>query len=86
MSDFNMKQVAQRVEGLRRAVNMDKGEFADSIEIDRSSYSKIIAGDKPLKADMAFRIAEKWGVSMDYLYRGLVKDLPADLAAKLRLT
>lgn len=88
VSGFNMKidlaAVGHRLEKLRIALDLNKGEFASSFGIDPSSYSKVIRGDKPLKADMAFEISEKWGVTMDYLYRGRLVDLPDALATKLR--
>lgn len=62
---------------------MTKAAFADSVTIDRTSYIRIERGEKPLKADMAFKIAERWGVSMDYLYRGRLTELPASLADSL---
>lgn len=81
---IDLATVGHRLEAVREALGLQKGEFAQSFDVDPSSYSKIIQGEKPLKADMAFIIAEKWGVSMDYLYRGRLNDLPANLAEKLR--
>lgn len=72
--------VGERLRMLREHHEMHSGAFADSVGIDRSSYSKIEQGKKPLKADMAFRIAERWGVSMDFLYRGRLTELPPTLA------
>lgn len=73
---MSMDRVAERLEALREAIPMPKGEFADSIEIDRSSYSKIIRAEKPLKIEMGFVISERWGVTLDYLYRGSLFNLP----------
>jgi transcriptional regulator with XRE-family HTH domain len=81
---IDLQNVGQRLEAVREALGLQKGEFAQSFDVDPSSYSKIIKGEKPLKADMAFMIAEKWGISMDYLYRGRLSDLPASVAEKLR--
>lgn len=81
---IDLQNVGQRLEAVREALGLQKGGFAQSFGVDPSSYSKIIKGEKPLKADMAFMIAEKWGISMDYLYRGRLSDLPASVAEKLR--
>ena len=81
---IDLVSVATRLEQLRVALDLDKGKFAQSFGLDASSYSKVIQGTKPLKVDHAFRISERWGVSMDYLYRGRLTDLPASLATKLR--
>lgn len=72
--------VADRLIRLREYHDLSQGAFADSVGIDRSSYSKIERGTKPLKAEMAFAIAERWGVSMDFLYRGRLTELPHTLA------
>lgn len=81
---FDPTAVGIRVEQVRVAFGLDKGTFADSVDIDRSSYSKIITGAKTLKADMAYRISERWGVPMDFLYKGRLVDLPENLNKFLR--
>lgn len=85
---FHPVAVGRRVMALREYHALTRAEFAASVEIDATSYGKIEKGEKPLKADMAYRIAERWGVSMDFLYRGRLTELPSDLASKLmkRLT
>lgn len=74
--------IASRLEALREAIDLDKGGFAQSFGVDPSSYSKMLKGEKPLKADMAYVISERWGVTMDYLYRGNLDRLP-DRYAKI---
>ena len=69
---------------VREANSVEKGEFAKTIGVDPSTYSKIIQGKASLRADNAYIVAEKWGVSMDYLYRGRLTDLPENLARALR--
>lgn len=81
---IDYERVGERLEAIRLAVGMNKGDFARSFGLDESSYSKIIQGKKPLKADYAFEIWEKYSVPMDYIYRGRLTDLPASLAEALR--
>lgn len=68
---------------LRAYHGMNRADFARSVQIDATSYGKIEKGLKPLKADMAYRIAERWGVTMDYLYRGRLSEIPSKLADSL---
>lgn len=82
-SPFHPTAVGKRLAALRNHHHMNKAHFADSVGIDRSSYIYIERGSKPLKADMAFKIAERWGVSMDFLYRGRLTELPETLANDL---
>jgi len=77
-------ETAARVIALREHLGMSKADFADSIEVDRSSWTKIEKCDKPLHADHAYRISVKFSVPMDFIYRGVVKDLPASFAEYLR--
>lgn len=82
-SPFDPAEVGRRLTALRQHYGKTRGEFAASVEIDPTSYGRIEKGLKPLKADMAFRIAERWGVSMDFLYRGRLTELPSSLADSL---
>ena len=82
-SPMHPEAVGRRLLALREFRNKTRAEFAASVEIDPTSYGRIEKGLKPLKADMAFRIAERWGVSMDFLYRGRLTELPDELADSL---
>jgi transcriptional regulator with XRE-family HTH domain len=82
-SPFHPEAVGLRLIALREFHGRTRSDFAGSVGIDPTSYGKIEKGRKPLKADMAFKIAERWGVSMDYLYRGRMTELPANLADSL---
>lgn len=81
---IDLENVGHRLEELRLALDLPKGEFARSFGEDPSSYSKIIRGQKPLLADKAFAISETWGATMDYIYRGRLIGLPDELTQKLR--
>ncbi len=87
-SPFHPESVGRRVTALREHYGKNKAEFAESVQIDQTSLGNIERGKKPLKADMAYRIAERWGVPMDYLYRGRLTEIPDSLADSLmqRLT
>lgn len=76
--------VGQRLELVRIALGLQKRDFAIALEIDPSSYSKIISGSKPLKADHAAILADKWSVPMDYIFRGRLTDLPDNVARAAR--
>lgn len=82
-SPFHPEAVGKRLIALRTYRGKNRAEFAESVDIDATSYGRIEKGLKPLKADMAYRIAERWGVSMDYLYRGRLTELPEALADNL---
>jgi len=80
---FDTVEVGRRLTALRMHQDMTQGDFASSVEIDATSYGRIEKGKKVLKADMAYRVAERWGVSMDFLYRGRLTELPPKIADNL---
>lgn len=75
--------VAKRLVALREALGLSKAEFADAIGLDRSSYTKVEKGVKPLLPPLAFRIYELYGVDMNYVYLGRIGDVPSSLSKKL---
>lgn len=81
MQKIDPLAVARRLQRLREYHSMSKTDFAATVGIDKSSYTKLEAGTKPLTAQMAYDIAERWGVTMDYLYRGRLTDVPHALAS-----
>lgn len=82
-SPFHPEAVGRRLTALRQHHGLTRSEFASTVQIDATSYGRIEKGLKPLKADMAYRIAERWGVSMDFIYRGRLTELPHNLADSL---
>jgi hypothetical protein len=88
---IDMAGVATRLEAIRSAFDLSKDTFAKSFGIDPSSYTKmtnhISPGredrTKPLKSEHAFAIAERWGVSMDFIYRGDLSRIDDSIRAKL---
>lgn len=79
MPQIDMPGVGRRLEALRIALDLNRREFSESFGLDPSSYTKTAEGEKLLRTQHAFTIAERWGVSMDYLFRGRMSDLPEHL-------
>lgn len=85
-SDIHPTRVALRLRALREAVGLGPSEFADTISFDRSAYSRIEKGAKPLHQYLAYDIAVLYGVSMEFIYRGRTedRDLPEKYATAIR--
>ena len=79
MPRIDMAGVGRRLEALRHALGLSRKAFSDSFGLDPSSYTKTVDGEKQLRSEAAYAIAEQWGVSMDYLFRGRLADLPEHL-------
>ncbi len=77
------RSVAVRLRAAREALALSKADFADQIGIDRSSYTKIEKGEKPLLAREAHRIWLLYHIDMNYIYLGEVGGLPVNLSSKV---
>lgn len=75
--------LAPRLIAARQALGLNKGEFADMIGLDRSSYTKIEKGLKPLLPREASRIWQLYGIDLNFIYLGQVGGLPSNLSSKV---
>lgn len=89
---IDMAGVAFRLEALRSTTGLTKDAFARAAGIDPSSYTKVTNHSdteksdkttKSLKSEHAFAIAERWGVTMDFIYRGDLSKIDDALRAKI---
>ena len=67
------KQIGERIADLRTDHDMQQGELANILGIDRSALSRIENGYRSIREDELLRIARHFRVSTDYL---LGNDLP----------
>lgn len=75
--------VARRLAAVRKALSLSRAEFADMINFDRSSYTKIEDGKKPLLPPLAARVHELFGVDLNFIYLGQLGGLPVNLSSKV---
>jgi len=88
---IDMNGVAARLEALRLSLDLSKDAFAKSFGVDPSSYTKMTNNltpgkedkAKPLKSEHAYALAMRWGVSMDFIYRGDLSRIDSSLRAKI---
>ncbi|NIK77952.1 transcriptional regulator with XRE-family HTH domain [Paenibacillus castaneae] len=63
--------VIGRVKELRELKNLTQHEFAESIDVSSNTISRIERGEMSLSSDLALKIADTYGISLDWLfYRG----------------
>lgn len=77
--EMHPDRVGIRVTAAREALRLSKAEFADSIELDRSTLTKIEAGTRGLDIAVGAKIAHLYGIGLDYIYRGVLTDVPENL-------
>lgn len=76
-------KVGPRITAIREAMALSKAQFADSIELDRSTLTKVENGATGLDIAVGERIASVYRIGLDYIYRGDLSDLPADLRPRV---
>ena len=77
--------VADRLIALRHALELSKSEFARMIEVDKSSYTKIEKGEKPIQTRAVYRIFKLYGVDPNFIYLGQIGGLPSSLSKKIMI-
>jgi transcriptional regulator with XRE-family HTH domain len=76
--------VGQRLRWLREVVADNQSQAARLIGVDQSTFSGYEAGDRLLSIQAAMRACAIWGVTLDYLYRGLLDSrVRHDVAVRL---
>lgn len=64
------KDVGDRLYEIRRAANLNQGEWCKRTGITRSMVSMYENGSRMLTLDAALRVCQSFGVTLDYLYLG----------------
>lgn len=78
-ADSRPPAVGRRVTALRMALKLKPAEFADSIQVDRSSLTKIEKGTAGLSLRSGMFLRQLYGVGLNFIYMGDLSDLPFDL-------
>lgn len=77
------ERVGPRVTALRETLALSKAQLADSIDLDRSTLTKVEKGLTGLDIRHGVAIAEKYGFGLNFIYRGDVSDVPDRLRPRL---
>jgi len=84
VQSFNDQDVGERLQSLRLTLGLNKSEMADANGIDRTNYGRFELGARTLPLEIGYRLAERYGVTMDWLYRGRWDGLSVTTAERLR--
>ncbi len=76
ITPLDLEAVGKRLDAVRAASGLIAKDFANSVGIDPSSYSKIVQGKKPLKIEMGHNVSIRWGAKLEFLYHGDLSELP----------
>ena len=68
--DYDIKQSELRIRQLRLKSGLTQEKIAETLDIDRSFYSRIESGKKGCSIDLLIQFSELYHVSLDYLVLG----------------
>ncbi len=80
-AEMHPERVGLRVTALRTCLGLSKAQLADSLEVDRSTLTKVEAGTRGLDILIGARIADLYGFGLDFIYRGVITDAPEPMRA-----
>lgn len=75
MINYNIKEVAERLQGLRTACDLSIEEFCEKTEINVDDYKKIEAGEKDFSVTFLYKCAELFNVDLVEILTGTAPKL-----------
>lgn len=83
-NDHWQKEVGQRLAATVGALGVRDADAARALEINPQRWSNYTNGHRPISVDLAISLCERYGLTLDWIYRGRIDGLPVALADKLR--
>jgi len=65
-----IKQIAERLRGLRDALDLSTEEAASKIDIDKAEYEKYESGNSDIPMNFLFQVAQTFGIEISALISG----------------
>jgi transcriptional regulator with XRE-family HTH domain len=75
--------IAARLRATREALDLNQSQFASGAGIAKNTYNMYEAGNGRPELDKAIQLCERYGLTLDWIYRGIRAGLPYYLAEKL---
>jgi len=79
-----LKLLAQRLKTTREALELSAAELCKQIECKPNRWSQYEGGDRRITLEVANRLCDEFGLSLDWIYRGNPAMLPHALRIKMR--
>lgn len=81
--DRPFKETGLRIENVRRYLGVSQSELAAILGVTQSSVSMCISGERLLRVEHALILLKTYGISLDFIYAGLVNSFPQNVAKAL---
>ena len=82
--EMRAERIGQRLRLLRLALDLSPSEMADTLDIERTYWSRFEGGKRPITEAVAALLVVRFGVTLDWLILGRWDGLPFGLAEKMR--
>lgn len=82
--DTSDERVGRRLKALRMSLGLGITEMAEANNIDATNYGRFEKGKRPLPLAIGKLLAQRYDVTMDWLYLGRWGGLSLDVAERLR--
>lgn len=76
-------QIGKRLIALREALGISQAELCRQIKCQANRWNQYETGERRITIPIAMRLADAYGASMDWVYRGETRTLTQELFAKL---
>lgn len=77
-------EIAQRLRIVCTALNKQATTLAEEIGVSPQAFNNYVTGDRPVRVDAMIRLANLYGVPLDYIYRGSFDGMTTMMAATIR--
>ena len=74
---------AERLRITREALKLSQAEICRQTKIHASAWNNAETGDNRLVYDNALKLCRRYGLTLDWLMRGDIRQIPAELAKKI---
>ena len=77
------RSIGERLELVRNILGKSQDAFATAAGIARNTYSQYKTGTNTPNLDEAHKLCDRWGLTLDWIYRGDTRGLSPDLSAAI---
>lgn len=84
LNNSSLPAIAERLVITREAMGLSQAEFCRQAGIAANSYNQYEKGKRRLNLDAGLRMCERFGYTLDWIYRGTLDGLPSGLAERIR--
>jgi ribosome-binding protein aMBF1 (putative translation factor) len=77
------KNIGRRLCRTREALGLSQAEFCRQIGVERNVYNPFEKGRRRITLEVATKIRDRYGISLDWIYLADQRALPSDLYQKL---